>query len=319
MAMGVDPFSPLGGERTPPPPDMLVASKAANQQGQITIAQLRACGLGRNAVAARVRKGWLHRIYLGVYAVGHPGVTREGRFMAAVLACGDRSYLSWFAAGMLCEYLPWEERLPDVTVVGTKAPTVRGIRVHRARSLHWRDVKHHDGIPVTAPERTLLDLATVLSPEALRTAARRAQAAQQVSVRQLLECIDRSNGHPGTGALRAVIADGPAPTRSQLEDVLLDLLDGAGIERPEINAPLRLDGNAIIPDYLWRDRKLAIEADGERWHEHKLVRQRDADKQAILEAHGWRVLRIDYQQAVRRPQQTLGRVRAALASSAPTP
>jgi very-short-patch-repair endonuclease len=62
-----------------------------------------------------------------------------------------------------------------------------------------------------------------------------------------------------------------------------------------------------------RDRKLAIEADSERRHEHKLVREHDADKQALLEANGWRVLRIDYQQVARRPAQTLARIRAALA------
>jgi hypothetical protein len=134
-------------------------------------------------------------------------------------------------------------------------------------------------------------------------------------VRQLAAVIERSNGHPGTGALRAVIADGPAPTRSELEDVLLDLLDGAGIERPEINAPLCLDGLTIIPDYLWRDRRLAIEADSERWHAHKLMREHDAYKQAVLEASGWRVLRVDYQQAVGRPQQTVARIRSALAAA----
>ncbi len=221
--------------------------KAAEQQGQIAAWQLRECGLDGAAVCRRVRRGRLHPVYRGVYSVGHAGVTREGRFMAAVLACGDRAYLSWFAAGMLCDYLPWEERLPDVTVVGTKARAVRGIRVHRARSLHWRDVTHHHGIPVTAPERTLLDLATVLSPDELRAAARRAQAEHRVNVRQLLECIERSNGHPGTGALRAVVVDGSAPTRSTLENLLLDLLDGAGIERPEINASLRLGGARSSP------------------------------------------------------------------------
>ena len=256
-------------------------------------------------------------MYLGVYAVGHADATREARAMAAVLACGKRAYLSWFWAAMLGEYLPWEERLPDVTVVATKARTVQGIQVHRARSLHWRDTTHHHGIPVTSPERTLLDLATVLSPGALRSAARRAQAAHRVSVRQLIEVVERSNGHPGTGALRAVIADGPAPTRSRLEDRLLDLLDRAGVERPEINAALRLDGRTIIPDFLWRAQRLAIEADSERSHEHKLTRENDADKQAILEARGWRVLRIDYQQVRHHPQQTLARIRAALSPAAP--
>ena len=295
---------------------MLVALRAAEQQGQITMRQLRACGLDRDAVLRRARKGQLHRMYRGVYAVGHPGVTREARAMAAVLACGERgAYLSWYSVAMLMEYLPWEERLPHVTVVGTKARTVEGIVVHRARSLHWRDTMRHEGIPAIAPARTLLDLATVLAPAALRAAARRAQASLQVSVRQMLEVAARCNGHPGVGALRAAIADGPAPTRSDLEDLLLDLLDRGGIERPEINARLRIDGTTIIPDFLWRDRRVAIEADSRRWHEHKLTREHDAHKQAILEADGWRVVRVDSDQTLRRPAQTLARIRAALAGA----
>jgi predicted transcriptional regulator of viral defense system len=184
---------------------VLVARRAAEQQGQITIAELRDCGLGSRAVAVRVRNGQLHRMYRGVYAVGHAGVTREGRCMAAVLACGDRAYLSWYAAGMLLEYLPREERLPDVTVVGSKARRVHGINVHRARSLHWRDVTHHRGIPVTSPERTLLDLATVLSPQSLRTAARRAQAAHQVIV-------------PGAAAVHRALERAPRDRRAARGD-----------------------------------------------------------------------------------------------------
>ncbi len=312
MAKGVCRSTGPIGVQNDTPPDALVALQAAEQKGQITRRQLLACGIDDKGIAIRVRSGRLHRMHRGVYAVGHAGITLEGRFMAAVLACGE-AYLSHFSAAAHLEFMTWEERRIEVTVVGTSVRRVEGLRVHRARSLHWLDYVRHKGIWVTAPARTLLDLAVVLPPGPLRTAARRAQAAHQVSVRQLLACIERSNGHPGTGALRAVIAGGPAPTRSPLEDRLLDVLDRAGIERPEINASLRLDGLTIIPDFLWRAQRVVVEADSERWHEHKLVRERDAHKQAILEAHGWRVLRIDYQQVRHSPQQTLIRIREALA------
>jgi len=75
---------------------------------------------------------------------------------------------------------------------------------------------------------------------------------------------------------------------------------------------LRFDGQTIIPDYLWRAQGVAIEADSVTWHEHKLVREHDADKQAKLEAAGLRVLRITWRQISRSPQQTLARIRAAL-------
>ncbi|MFP5362069.1 MAG: endonuclease domain-containing protein [Thermoleophilia bacterium] len=92
------------------------------------------------------------------------------------------------------------------------------------------------------------------------------------------------------------------------------LLDGAGIDRPEINPLLHLDGRAIRPDLLFADRRLVVELDGRRWHDDPLTQQDDAARQAILEAHGHRVLRITWLQVVSHPQQTLRRIRAALAA-----
>jgi hypothetical protein len=287
-----------------------VARVAAERDGVLSIHQLRACGLDDHAIARRVRDGRLHRLYRGVYAVGHIGLTLRGRFRAAVLACGERAVLSHFAAAAFWGFWTWDARLIDVTIAsGTRA--VDGIRVHRSRTLE-RDVFVRHGIRVTSPARTLLDLAAVLPERSLRRMARRAQAQRAVTIREIHERLARANGHHGAERLRAVIADGPAPTRSDLEDLLLDLLDKAKIQRPEINAPLRFEDETITPDYLWRAQRVAIEADSVTWHEHKLTREHDADKQARLEAAGLRVLRITWRQITRSPQQTLARIRAAL-------
>jgi very-short-patch-repair endonuclease len=285
---------------------------AAERDGVLSIHQLRSCGLDDDAVAVRVRRGSLHRMHRGVYAVGHAGVTLNGRFRAAVLACGPRGVLSHFAAAALWGFLPWEERYVEVTVVGGRARRIPGLSVHRARSLRRVDVDRRHGFLVTSPARTLLDLAAVLPQRALRRAARRALAERVVSVAELGRVAARYNGHRGAGRLRALLAGRLAPTRSDLEDDLLDLLDEAGIERPEVNAPLRLSGRTIVPDYLWRERRLAVEADGASWHDDPLTRENDADKQAILEAHGIRVLRVTWTQATTRPEQTVARIRAAL-------
>ena len=85
------------------PPDLLVARKAEEQKGQIATRQLRACGLNSQAVLLRVRKGWLHPVFRGVYSVGHPVAMREGRFMAAVLAAATRHGVSNFAARTLLD------------------------------------------------------------------------------------------------------------------------------------------------------------------------------------------------------------------------
>ena len=66
-------------------PDARIAHAAARQYGVVNTAQLAAAGLGRSAIAKRVEAGRLHRIHRGVYAVGHRGLSNEGRWIAAVL------------------------------------------------------------------------------------------------------------------------------------------------------------------------------------------------------------------------------------------
>jgi very-short-patch-repair endonuclease len=72
-----------------------------------------------------------------------------------------------------------------------------------------------------------------------------------------------------------------------------------------------LDGRRVVPDFRWPAQRLVVEADGAAWHEHKLAREDDAERQALLEAHGERVVRVTWKQTISRPSQTLVRLRAA--------
>ncbi|HUR86450.1 MAG TPA: type IV toxin-antitoxin system AbiEi family antitoxin domain-containing protein [Solirubrobacteraceae bacterium] len=292
-------------------PDVRVAEVAREQHGIISAAQLAACGVSATMISRRVRDGRLHRVHRGVYAVGHAALTIRARFVAAVLACGDQAVLSHRAAAVYWGFERWEDREPEVMVTGA-ARRVEGVRVRRSRTLDRRDIARRHGILISSPARTILDLATVLPPRALRRAARQAQAEQQVNVRQLIDVLTRNPGHQGARAVRALVADGPAPTRSELEDLALDLLGDAGIERPEVNPTLHLDGRAIKPDLLWADVRLVVELDGAAWHDERLAREDDAERQASLEANGYRVLRITWRQLLDEPRQTLARIRAAL-------
>ena len=292
-------------------PDLLVAEQAGRQHGVIATRELITCGLDSDAITLRVRRGNLHPKYRSVYAVGHDALTRTGTFMAAVLACGAGAVLGHYAAAAHLELLEHDDRDPEVIVPRSGGRKIDGIRVHRSR-LDPRDVWTRDAIRVTSPARTILDVAATMGPKALRRMVRQAQAERHVNVRQLLEILQRHPGRRGAAKLRAVIADGPAPTRSHHEDLVLDLIDRAGITRPELNVWLHLDGRNISPDMLWREQRLVVECDSRRWHSDPLTLQDDADKQAILEANGHRVLRITWGQAVNHQRQTIARLRAAL-------
>jgi putative AbiEi antitoxin of type IV toxin-antitoxin system len=293
------------------PPDLRAAQRAARQHGCIRSDQLAACGLDRAAVARRVAKGWLHRVHVGVYAVGYPSDTLHARFMAAVLAGGDDAKLSHWSSCALAELVRWAERGIEVTVPGSAARRRPGIRFHRARSLDRRDTTRLHGIPCTTPARAILEIAPQLSDQRLKRLIRKAQAEKRASVRQFAAVLRRARGHRATRRIADVIARGPAPTASSHEDVVLDLILEAGFAHPVVNARLHAGGTPYIPDLRWPLQRISLEIDSSPWHDGPLAQELDADRQAELEAAGERVLRTTREQAIRAPQQLVERLVAA--------
>src|SRR4051812_25036748 len=81
--------------------DAAISRLAGNQHGLVTTRQLLAAGVPASGIADRVAAGRLHRIHRGVYAVGHPKLSERGKWMAAVLTCGDGAVLSHTSAAEL--------------------------------------------------------------------------------------------------------------------------------------------------------------------------------------------------------------------------
>jgi very-short-patch-repair endonuclease len=298
-------------DKPPPRSDVLVARRAADAWGVLSLDELFACGLSRGAVSDRVHNGRLHPLHRGVYAVGHANLPLEGRFLAAVKACGPTALLSHISAAALWGFMTWDDRYPEVTVVGTWSCRHPGLRVHRTTTLDRDDTARHRGIPVTSPARTLLDLAATLDHGPLRSATRRAQSLQRVNLRQLADILARHRRRRGHARLARIIATGPAPTRSELEDAALDLMLRGGLAHPDVNVPYFVAGRRTVPDFRWPEQRLVVEADSIKWHDNQTAREDDAERQALLEADGERVLRITWNQVVTRSGQTLSRIRAA--------
>ena len=289
-----------------------MAERAADAWGVLSLQELLECGLTEAAVGRRVASGHLHRIHRGVFAVGHPGLTIEGRWLAAVKACGPGSLLSHHCAGMLLGFLEPHERRPDVLVPHGRPRVVTGVRVRRTRALAPQDAFwRHKGIPVTSPARTLLDFAATMPDRQLRKTMSRAQSLRLTSLPQLAAILDRTAPRPGRTRFARVLAGGPQPTRSELEDRVLDLIQGGGFAPPDVNVPLHLNGRTVIPDFRWPQQRLVVEADGSRWHDNPQARAEDAERQALLEQHGERVLRVTWKQAVAHIEQTRERLAAA--------
>ena len=171
------------------------------QHGAITREQLRALGLGPDAVKHRVAKGKLHPVARGVYAVGRPELTRYGLWMAAVLSCGPEAVLSHQSAAELCEIRtprPGPIQLSVPKHVNRNRP---GLTLFRSAVLPRT---HCHGIPTTPPAQTLIDLATQLHPDALEAAINEADKRDLIHPRHLHQAA-RSSRAPGAKRVRDLL------------------------------------------------------------------------------------------------------------------
>src|SRR5919106_1863951 len=147
---------------------------ARRQHGVVARRQLLALGHSSDAIHHRIQRGLLHRVHLGVYAVGRPELTQEGTWMAAVLSCGPQACLSHLSAAGLWELRRAESGRIDVSVPAEQTHRRPGIAVHRRANLSALGVACHRGIPVTSPACTLIDLAACLGPDELEAAIKEA-------------------------------------------------------------------------------------------------------------------------------------------------
>ena len=180
--------------------------------------------------------------------------------------------------------------------------------MHRTRSLHPEDIWRYRGIPTTSPERLLLDMAPRLQDRAAGAddEPRAIHAPDEPAASRPPARPRRRARRPR--ALRPRPEHPPPATRSELEDRVHDLLRAAGLTPPHVNVPLHLDGRRVIPDFRWPQHDLIVEADGTQWHDTPQARAADADRQALLEVHGQRVIRVTWQQATAHAVQTVRRI-----------
>jgi predicted transcriptional regulator of viral defense system len=290
--------------------DAEMARLRERQHGVIATRQLAALGLARGGVARRAQAGRLHRIHRGVYAVGHRVLTVDGRRMAAVLAAGPGAVLSHASAAALWELRPTSATRIDVSVRSTAGRGKRpGLRIHRTARLGDDEITEHHGIRVTTPARTLLDLASSLPRRALERALDEAEI-RHLYDRRSLEAMARAHaGERGAAALKqALDLDGePALTKSELEELFLAICDDHGIERPKVNADIA----GLEVDFVFDDRRLAVEADSWQFHRTRRAFERDRERDAILARAGYRTLRFTHRQLTRAPAEVAATIRSS--------
>jgi predicted transcriptional regulator of viral defense system len=274
--------------------DRTIAALAARQHGLVTRAQLLRLGLGRRAIGHRLACGRLHVVHRGVYAVGHPVLSRAATWLAAVLAVGD-AVLSHRSAAALWGIRMTARSRVEVSVTRPSRSRPR-IHVHAAR-LTADETTVADAIPVTTPARTLLDLAALLPPSRLERAVNEAEVLRLADATSLASLVARYPHRPGVPAIRRILEAGgigAAITRSELEDRFLAFLDRAGLPPPELNVRLELPSGWIEADCVWREQRVVVELDGYAAHGTRVAFERDRARDRMLQAAGWSAVRVTW-------------------------
>jgi Protein of unknown function (DUF559)/Transcriptional regulator, AbiEi antitoxin len=297
------------------PPPTVVAELARQQHGVVARWQLRELGFGEGLVEYWIRTGRLHRLFRGVYAVGHRALPKRGWELAAVLACGPEARLSHRHAADLWGVRATARRTIDVTTPRGRAGQ-RGIQVHRVRALDERDRAVKDGIPVTALARTYLDLAECLRPREVQRAIDEGDRLGIFDLKAIQDICARSPGRRGVPILIALCeqAEEPPLTRSEAERLFLDICEDHGIPRPAVNAVVE----GLEVDMLWRSQRAIVEIDGYAFHRGRRAFERDPERDTILTLAGYRVIHITYKKLTREPAQVAERVFRLLAGSPST-
>lgn len=270
---------------------------AAAQHGVVGRAQLIELGLTGSAIGRRVRSGRMRAAHRGVYLVG-PSISARTRAMAAALAGGPGVVVSHLDATLLWQMVSGTGGPPiHLTTAGGTRRSRAGLVFHRSRSLSEDERGVVDGIPVTSPFRTLVDVAPLLGARELERAVAVAEREGLVSAAQLAALPERYRGRPGIDALRELILRDvePAFTRSEAERRGIDLIDRHKLPRPRTN--VRIGPYEL--DLFWPEERVAVEIDG---HAHHSVRPHfdgDRRKGAWLGAQGIEVIRLSWKQITR--------------------
>ena len=304
-------------EATQPRFDERIARLAAAQHGVFARDQATRLGATRGIVHHRLRTGRWERQAPDVFRLaGSPRSWRQ-QLIVAVLCWGDGAVVSHRAAVALLRMVGFEPVLVELTVPRERRRSGPGI-IHR-HPLSRADLTTVDGIPVTTPARTLIDLASVAPIEAVEETLDDAMRRGMVSMpllRRRLAAIGR-RGRPGIAVMRSLL-DSRDPAAAVPESVFerrfLRTMRREGLPPPVAQYEIRSGGHLVArPDFAYPEARLAIEADSYRWHSGRSRWDRDRARRNELTLLGWRIIHVTWGDLTRRPVATARTIRRALA------
>lgn len=294
--------------------DVRIAEVASGQRFLVTRDEVFDLGGSDEMVMSRLESGLWTRVHPGVYQVDRRPLDWESRLLAGVLACGPEARVSHRAALLLwgmdgLTYAPLEVTMP----FGNLA-VPDGVMVHRSRRPTSRN--EHKGIPVSGPERTLLECCVYLPPISVGKALDSALRLSLTTIDRiwLMLANEGGRGVRGTRRMREVLKDRfhDTATDSGPEFELLYHMQRGGLPRPELGFELHTESGRRVPDFIWPDRGKGVEVDGVDAHNSADRLDDDLIRQNDLMNLGLEIRRFSARRIRRHPQAVVDQIRQFL-------
>ena len=302
--------------------DLNATAKA--QRGLFTRAQVLAAGFPESTIGGRVSRGLYEAVHPGVYGLSGSDNSWHRRVLAGTLSATFPAAASHRAAAYLWGMT--SDRRDDFEVTTRRhlrcaRPT---FTVHESKDLLESDVVEVDGIPVTIPERTIVDLGASAPPwfvERCLDSGLRQGLFTARRVRSFIARVARP-GRTGVGTIRPLIEDRlvwSGVTESVLEDLFRSVIGQLPYALPELQFKLFTPNGGFVGryDFAYPSRMALIETDSERWHMDSVSFQRDREKQNRAHALGWTVYRFTWRQLTEDPG-SVRRIITAIWTGPPT-
>jgi hypothetical protein len=266
-----------------------VQELAARQVDIVAVWQLLRLGWTTSKAEWWINQNEWRPVHNGVYALTRAPLTRRQLWFAATLTT-PATALSHGSAGACIGFRRFAPGYETVVRLGTGRRTRHeGLLVHRSLLLAG-EITRWNGILVTRPERTMIDIAAGgLSDRSTARMFREGLRLRTTTIRRMERALERHRGRRGTRLFRELAARyGDIPyerARSDAEARALERLHDAGGEQPLLNHMVAGEEADLV--YL-REKRI-IEIDGPQYHRFP---EEDARKKAIWKKAGFTVTRV---------------------------
>jgi very-short-patch-repair endonuclease len=254
-----------------------------------------------------------------VYAIagGVPNNVRS-QAMAATLWAGPDSLVAFGTAAELWGLEGVRSTRTEIWIPAARSRGSRVVVVHRGTRLDRADRARLDGIPITTPTRTLIDVSARLENEALLATMEAAFRSGLTTPERLAARLTalRASGRAGGGRLEALLDSRPADAaalESRLEAKVWRLLERSSLPRPERQHWIVVDGRRYRLDFAWLDRRVAVECEGRAFHGPEHFERAELRRGDLSSAH-WRVVPVTWRQLTSAPRSVISRIERALAA-----